>query len=166
MAKRVWGVTKSHKTKETQLGMKLGTAHHQLRVRIMFWLAGRCGLLDCFRCGDPISSEADMSIDHKKPWVGDNTDLYWDMGNIAFAHKACNYSAHRAGYPPNHGIEFRKSGPAGTAWCGGHKRYLPIAKFSKNRSRWNGLQDVCIICRSNSRSKRQGTPLPSSTKIT
>ena len=31
----------------------------------------------------------------KKPWLDEDTRLFWDMGNIAFSHRSCNSSAAR-----------------------------------------------------------------------
>ena len=38
-----------------------------------------------------------MSIDHKTPWLHseDPRGLFFDIDNIAFSHKSCNYSAAR-----------------------------------------------------------------------
>jgi hypothetical protein len=137
--------------------MKLGTAHHRLRTKVMFWLAQKCGMAKCFRCNRAIRSEGDFSIDHKEPWINVGTEKYWDLGNIAFAHKSCNYSAHRKNPDrTSHSAKFRMQyGPDGTAWCGGHRAYLPRDQFSLNGKRWNGLQDVCRECRSRARSPKK-----------
>lgn len=41
----------------------------------------------------------------------------------------------------------RKVGPEGTAWCRAHQRFLPVSRFAKNGSRWNGFQGQCNDCR-------------------
>ncbi len=145
-----------HQRKERQLGMKLGTAHHRLRVRVMFSLVVECGRDKCYRCGLKLTSASDFSIDHKQPWIGENTDLYWDLNNIAFAHKICNGNARRNN--PDRSamkIKLRKIGPPGTLWCNGHMEFIAEGKFSKNISRWSGRCDTCRDCRQKSRSPRK-----------
>lgn len=143
--------------KEVQLGMKLGTASHRLRVKIMFWLAGELGLLNCIRCGEKIDSEADFSIDHKEPWLHLDTSSFWDMKNIGFSHKNCNYTSRRKNPDRTKQAESLRhnDGPDGTAWCGGHRQYLPIDQFHKHNSKWNGLQSDCRECRSKARSPKK-----------
>lgn len=41
----------------------------------------------------------------------------------------------------------RKIGPVGTSWCTVHKSFIPVDRFGKNSSRWNGLQGQCDDCR-------------------
>lgn len=41
----------------------------------------------------------------------------------------------------------RKKGPEGTAWCNGHKRFLPKKLFSPKPSRWSGVHQYCRECR-------------------
>lgn len=48
----------------------------------------------------------------------------------------------------------RKIGPEGTSWCSSHQDFLPVSRFEKNISRWNGLQGQCIDCRKKSPSRR------------
>lgn len=48
----------------------------------------------------------------------------------------------------------RKVGPEGTAWCGTHKDFIPVGRFEKNSSRWNGLQRQCMDCRKKMPSRR------------
>jgi hypothetical protein len=47
------------------------------------------GLNQCFRCQQPMTL-MDYSIEHKKEWLGDDSNLFWDISNIAFSHKKCN----------------------------------------------------------------------------
>lgn len=41
----------------------------------------------------------------------------------------------------------RKVGPEGTAWCRVHQDFLPVANFSKNKARWNNLDEDCRSCK-------------------
>ena len=81
--------------KTKQLGMHYSTAQHRLRKRILFMLIQRLKLDNCFQCKNLIVEIDDLSIDHKKPWLDEDTRLFWDMGNIAFSHRSCNSSAAR-----------------------------------------------------------------------
>ena len=81
--------------KTKQLGMHYSTAQHRLRKRILFMLVQRLKLDNCFQCKNLIVDIDDLSIDHKKPWLDEDTRLFWDMGNIAFSHRSCNSSAAR-----------------------------------------------------------------------
>ena len=91
MSKKLSGSEK--KTK--QLGMHYSTAQHRLRKRILFMLIQRLKLDSCFQCKNLIVDVDDLSIDHKKPWLDEDTRLFWDMGNIAFSHIICNSTAAR-----------------------------------------------------------------------
>ena len=85
----------SNKAKSEFLGMSHGTACNQLRKRILFSLVVAAGLDDCFQCSSKIESVDDLSIEHKKPWFGESTELVWDLANIAFSHLDCNSRARR-----------------------------------------------------------------------
>jgi hypothetical protein len=101
----------------------------------------------CFKCGNRIEIVDDLSIEHKVPWEGTDVKLFWDIDNIAFSHLACN-RPHR----PSHGL--RKVGPKGTAWCWGHKLFLPVAQFYPSARHWNGLCDRCIECTASNNRRR------------
>lgn len=135
--------------KKLQLGIDPGTAAHRLRMNILFQLAGECNKLSCYRCNELIQTVDDFSIDHKKPWLYNNPDLFWDLNNIAFSHRSCNYSNKRNNTDRTTQKEKvrRNKGPEGTAWCGCCKQYLDEDKFSSNKNRWNNLQSECIACR-------------------
>ena len=81
--------------KSKQLGMHYSTTQHRLRKRILFMFVQRLKLDSCFQCKNLIVDVDDMSIDHKRPWLDEDTRLFWDMGNIAFSHRSCNSSAAR-----------------------------------------------------------------------
>ena len=86
---------KSNEKKTKQLGMNHSTAQGRLKKRILFMLIQRLKLDSCFQCKNLIVDVDDLSIDHKKPWLDEDTRLFWDMGNIAFSHRSCNSSAAR-----------------------------------------------------------------------
>jgi len=55
---------------------------------------------DCFVCGEKIDSVAELSIEHKKPWLDVDADLFWDLENISFSHRKCNrpHNPYRGGW--------------------------------------------------------------------
>lgn len=137
-------MSNSNKVKAEFLGMPYGTAMNRLRKQIMFKLAQELGYDICYKCEKVIETSNSLSIEHKEPWLNrpDGKALFWDLGNIAFSHIACN-TPHRY---KSENILARKVGPEGTAWCSVHKDFLPIEKFWRNKSRWNGLFAHCIDC--------------------
>jgi hypothetical protein len=76
--------------KNAQLGMSYGTATARLRKLVLFDLLKRHGENICYRCNEPIETVEELSMDHKEPWLGNDTALFWDVENIAFAHLSCN----------------------------------------------------------------------------
>ncbi len=121
------------------LGMAIGTATHQLRKQILFKYVKLAGEDICFKCELPIETVAELSIEHKLPWLGISTELFWDLDNIAFSHLTCNR-------PHVYGsTKRRKIGPEGTAWCPDHEEFLPIEAFYKKNTRWNGVDTYCKV---------------------
>jgi hypothetical protein len=128
--------------KSAFLGMPHGTASSRLRKMILFHLLQRHGENVCFRCSKEIETADDLTIEHKLPWEGISVDLFWSLDNIAFSHRYCNLPHRYAGGQ----ARMRKIGPEGTAWCRRCKAFRPVAGFSRNKSRWNGLQAWCDGC--------------------
>ena len=87
------------KEKSRQLGMPFGTANGKLRKNILFHLLKKHGENFCFHCGAEIETADELSIEHKKPWLHENVDLFWDIDNIAFSHLTCNVSSQRNLHP-------------------------------------------------------------------
>lgn len=131
----------SNQRKDATLGMPHGTAINRLRKNILFHLLVRLKENICFKCGIQIETVAELSIEHKLPWEGKSVELFWDLNNIAFSHLRCNRPHTYLG-----GVTKRLIGPQGTAWCNGHKQFLPIDRFYKKESHWNGLQVNCKQC--------------------
>lgn len=127
----------SNDKKNATLGMPHGTATYRLRKIILFNLLKRHSENICVRCNKEIENVDDLSVEHIKPWEGVSADLFWDLNNIAFSHMKCNVP-HRPG-----GGGVPKTGPEGTNWCFKHKQFLPIDNFNVNKSRWNGLHNLC-----------------------
>ncbi len=118
-----------------QLGMPHGTATNKLRKNILFSLLVRLQENVCFKCGQQIFSVNELSIEHKQPWEGRDSNLFWDLNNIAFSHLRCNV-AHVF-----HGrIEIKV--PEGTIWCGACKSPKPASDFT------SGAKNQCQSCKS------------------
>jgi hypothetical protein len=82
----------SSEGKRKLLGMPFGTAGARLRKSLLFDMAGRLGMLECFRCGFKIENIEDFSIEHKDPWQrsADPVSAFFDIRNIAYSHCSCN----------------------------------------------------------------------------
>ena len=87
----------TNKKKAEQLGMPPGTANARLRKLIMFNLVQQTNRDICFQCGERIDNVKDFSIEHKKAWLDNDSELFWDLENIAFSHLHCNIGARRTG---------------------------------------------------------------------
>lgn len=142
----------ANKRKTDQLGMPHGTASSRLRKLILFDLLVRHKENICYHCGLPISTAEELSTEHKKPWQGQDTSLFWNLDNIGFSHLSCNVGAARRVYPANIPNP-RKVGPEGTSWCVTHQDFIPIEKFGASKHRWNGLSQDCKECRKVTRNK-------------
>jgi len=116
--------------KSKQLKMPHGTAQNRLRRNIMFHLIKKLNEHFCYRCGEEMTSD-DFSIEHKEAWLDKNSDLFWDMGNIAFSHKKCNYGNRKDGCFPKsfdekkHGTHISYSNGCRCEDCRkGHSEYM------------------------------------------
>lgn len=95
-------MNKSNNKKSKQLGMPFGTANGRLRKKILFHLLQKSKENICFQCKNLIETEEELSIEHKKPWLDKNTELFWDINNIAFSHLSCNAGAAKQTKPRKH----------------------------------------------------------------
>lgn len=84
---------KYRKSVKKFLGMDKGTATHRLKKIIMFELAKKAGMGRCHRCKLLITDVSEFSVEHIKPWLWIDIDLFWDIENIAFSHLSCNSAA-------------------------------------------------------------------------
>ena len=86
--------------RKRQLGMSMGKANNILNKIIIFSLAEKCGLTNCFRCGTPILNSEDISKDHIVDWLHSKNprDLFFDINNISFSHKKCNKPRNQHGF--------------------------------------------------------------------
>lgn len=67
-----------------------GAARFKLYRIILFNMLQHSGENICFRCGESIETEQELSLDHKAPWLGNDAELFWDLDNIAWSHAVCN----------------------------------------------------------------------------
>jgi hypothetical protein len=120
------------KIKSKQLGMNASTAAHQLRKSIIMDLARKCQLDICFRCGNKIEESKEFSIDHKVDWMYSENPkiLFFDMANIAFSHKQCNYGNRRC---PQ--VTDNKCGYKGVSFSKKHKNKPYAARISNGKGR-------------------------------
>ena len=90
-------MNKQNIKKSNQLGMPFGTAQNRLKKNIFFYLVKSQKLDICFRCGQKISEESKLSIDHKKAWLDSDkpVELFFDIDNISFSHLSCNSGSGR-----------------------------------------------------------------------
>ena len=99
--------------KTRQLGMDPGTASNRLKKTLLFEFAKKLDMHWCYQCGAEIVDCDKFTVEHKTPWLHseDPKGLFFDIDNIAFSHKSCNYRAARAGKS--------KSCPSTTAYRNG-----------------------------------------------
>lgn len=82
----------SNDRKSKKLRMPFGTAAGRLRKSLLFKLVKIAGMDTCYRCGEIIQKEGELSIEHKIPWESsaNPSKTFFDLDNIAFSHLACN----------------------------------------------------------------------------
>lgn len=113
------------RSEDAHLGMGYGTAMNRLRKNVLFRLVQDLGRDDCFKCGLKIATALELSLEHKIPWNGD-AELFWDLDNIAFSHRACNRPLNPGGRGKKRTRGCRVCGSAevwrANAYC--HKHFL------------------------------------------
>ncbi|MFK5710158.1 AP2/ERF family transcription factor [Lysinibacillus boronitolerans] len=87
----------TRKDKSQTLGVNFHTACHHLRRLVLYNLAKLSGKLQCHQCNLYIDSIESFSIEHITPWVHSENpvELYFDINNISFSHRKCNYNTIR-----------------------------------------------------------------------
>jgi hypothetical protein len=85
--------------KQEQLGMNPSTAQHRLLKDILWDLIVKTNQDTCCKCNCKMTRDT-FSIEHLVPWLDSTnpTDLFFDLKNISFSHKSCNYSDARKTY--------------------------------------------------------------------
>lgn len=89
-------ITDEAKRSAKKLGKSLGAAENELKKNLLFHFAKKLGLDVCYRCGKPILTVVEFSVDHKKGWrfAKEPKAAFYDLDNIAFSHRSCNSTAH------------------------------------------------------------------------
>lgn len=136
---------------KSELGVSIGTAANRLRKMIMFDMARKLDMLDCFKCGKPIETPEEFSIEHMIPWLHNDPNLFWDLDNIAFSHLKCHVAHTNRG-----GIYRRIIPPDGQGWCSICNEFKDKSEFRSNKTFWNGISRWCKSCEKDKR-KRDGT---------
>ena len=143
----------SNRNKAEFLGMPYGTASNRLRKRILFMLIQDSKNDTCFRCGRKIEIVAELSIEHKKPWLGVDVELFWDLDNIAFSHLSCNSKHHKK---VNKIVP-----PKGMGWCSICETIKPLSEFPSEEERYSGGDrkpcSECAVSRNREYRNRQGS---------
>lgn len=139
----------SNAAKTAQLGVSFSTATHQLRKSVMFDMMQRLGEDECFKCGNKIENVAELSMEHKVPWLFNDTSLFWDLDNLAWSHLRCNKTDRP--HSPYGQTWSLKTVPGGESWCRkGHS--APLSEFSSNVTRYRKVEHTCKMHRSEYRS--------------
>jgi hypothetical protein len=83
------------KKKDVLLGMPYGTAMNRLKKAIMFSLVTELKRNICHRCGKPIATAEELSVEHIDSWQlsDDPVKVFFDLSKIAFSHLLCNAAA-------------------------------------------------------------------------
>ena len=132
-----------------QLGMPQGTANHKLRKQLLYQYVCVANHHFCYKCGSEIESVDEFSIEHKLPWEGRDTELFWDLSNIAFSHHQCN-RPHKTG-----AAKLVIHSPEGMSWCGKCKQHLPVTLFRKRKDSVSGYEYRCNTCCNDAQQKRR-----------
>ncbi len=77
------------------LGAGNAGARQKLDRMLLFDYVGRCNMLYCYQCGEPIEVIEEFSVEHKEPWriADDPVASFFDLDNVAFSHRRCNTGA-------------------------------------------------------------------------
>lgn len=142
----------ANKRKSEFLGVNVSTAQAKLRKSIIFKLVVELAQDICFQCNERIENIDELSIEHKKPWLDVDKNLFWDLDNIAFSHLSCNIKASRNG-----SVKLRKVGPIGTEWCVRCQNFKPSNEFGNLKAHWNGKHWLCRKCKSVEDTQKSGS---------
>ena len=96
--------------KSEALNMNFSTAQNKLRKSLLWDYVVKCGDNICYQCNNKIDNIAELSIEHKEPWLNsDNpSQLFFDLNNIAFSHLSCNIRAANSGAPVKYQNDFER----------------------------------------------------------
>ncbi len=91
------GMDTYNQRKSFQLGGNYQSLCQQLKRDLLYHYVKLANCHICHRCGAPIESSEDFSVDHIQAWMYKENarELFLDLENIAFSHKSCNYRSRR-----------------------------------------------------------------------
>lgn len=118
------------------LGMSLGTANQRLSRRILFYLLQKYGEDICFCCKEKIEHIEELTIEHIRPWLNIDTDLFWDLNNISFSHHKCN-KVHKT----------NRKCKIGYYWCQHCRKCLKAQDFGSPKDKAGRFRSYCNHCR-------------------
>jgi len=109
--------------KSDQLGMNPSTASGRLLKDILFKFVCDAEKNSCHQCEKEMERET-FSIEHIVPWLDsdDPVGTFFDLANISFSHKTCNYAAGRTTTKKYHSADERR-----------------VARNKIERERWSNL---------------------------
>lgn len=124
---------------KAQLGISLTTARYRLRRLILFDLVQRLGENICYHCGKVIQTPNELSMEHKHPWLGNSTDLFWSLNNVTWSHIGCNSGARRG---PRRGGGWGASKVAGVSFATKRNKWKAEQRFPGGRRHQVGYYDT------------------------
>jgi len=106
--------------------MHPSTAATRLKKMLLFDMAKRLGIDDCYRCREKIESIDNLSVEHKIPWLDSENPvgLFFDLKNIAFSHLRCNNLAGRNRLSPTIELICEECGNKFSRFVRRHKKTL------------------------------------------
>lgn len=131
---------KRDKFKET-MGMPISNAHRKLHKDLIYFLAKKCDMLNCFVCSKHIDRE-ELSIEHKNPWTYGDLDSFCNPENIAFSHIKCNKPHKIINGSVN--IHYHNSNDN---FCNTCKIIKPKEDFVKSKKYASGVTGECKKCK-------------------
>jgi hypothetical protein len=145
---------RANKKKNDQLGMPFGTANNRLRKNILFNLLVRLNETICFQCKQQIKTVDELSIEHKIPWLDNDSALFWDLDNIAFSHLRCNIRAADKSFTVGNERPWSRKHNQTHVYCPVCKQMLAKSEFYPNRANKTGVSGYCKCCTSTYKKSR------------
>lgn len=146
--------TKGQLDKALVLGMSIGRARGILVKAMMYSMAARLNLLQCYRCHPAIATPAEFSIDHKRDWLKAGPEAYFALDNIAFSHLHCNSAASSGKEALRNASLRRRYRADGLRFCGTCRSFLESSSFNRETRRVDGLSPICKGCKKRINGKR------------
>lgn len=122
--------------KSQYLGMSLGTASQRLTRRILFRLLQKNREDYCFKCKNKIETIEELTVEHIKPWLNIEANLFWNLDNIAFSHHKCNI-VHTT----------NRRCKVGFFWCQHCRKCLGAERFGSPKDETGRKRSYCNSCR-------------------